>query len=1067
MVRRRIPRVTDDWLHPLDVDGDALSAVRVGSDAWFSWLEEPGHHSFSYAGPSGTFTARRERRHGRSYWYAYRTRSSELRKEYLGLTEALTPERLAGAAAKLEDSPSSELLLAATPKLIADGARPLAPGSPPAVPHVLATKLFVPRPRADLVARPRLLARLDANLEGSRCTLLSAPAGAGKTTLLGAWLAAAARPVVWLSLDERDQDVHHFLRYLIAAFQTVDASLGQAALGWLDAPPPLPRPEIVLTDLVNDLAAVPRSCQVVLDDYHLVHATAIHQAVAFLLDHLPPTVHLVIATREDPPLPLPRLRARGQLTEIRAADLSFTPEEAARFLSNSMGLRLTDKDVGKLVDRTEGWAAGLQLAGLALRDRAYPAAFVAAFAGGHRLVADYLTTEVLDLQPAPLRRFLLGTSLLDRLCAPLCDALLAPDGELADAGARATGDSQETLEALERANLFLIPLDDERCWYRYHHLFTDALRARLARESGPEAVAALHRRASAWFGRAGLLPEAITHALAAGDFEEAADWVESLLPARLALGSAFHEAEVWLSMLPETVVLARPELCLARVWFRLNQLDRASAGAWADATERALAAVADAARVRQLRGSVAAARAYIATLGPDAAPERARRLAEQALADVPPGGVAFVVACLGLGAAALAQGQPSEAVRWLGEARGAGHAAGQVFTALIAAGQEVCILSMLGERRLALATGQAALAHAAEQHQRSPRGTGPLVATVADLLCEGNEAAAALTLATDSLRTLRAYETVPTLLVITGLSLSRTHLALGDTDAATAVLAEVRPLVEGGPFTALRGLVEAGEARAQLALGDVGSAVAWAVSAPEIESVPDLVRFGVPVYATGLRTLGGAAARVLIVHGRATGDIASLQQAERSLDAAWAFAERQGFGRLCLQVLILRAMLLGCRGERDAALATLGQAVAVAAPEGYIRPFIDEGAPMSALLQAARVETRKGRPPFDCMPVAFIDTVLAAFTDQPAAPVSVAGRAGDRARTASLVEPLSPRELDVLRLLAAGRSNAELARELVVVEGTVKSHLIHIYGKLGVHTRTQAVARARDLGLLD
>jgi LuxR family maltose regulon positive regulatory protein len=429
--------------------------------------------------------------------------------------------------------------------------------------------------------------------------------------------------------------------------------------------------------------------------------------------------------------------------------------------------------------------------------------------------------------------------------------------------------------------------------------------------------------------------------------------------------------------------------------------------------------------------------------------------------------VAFVVACLGLGAAALAQGQPREAVRWLGEAKEAGHAAGQVFTALIAAGQEVSILSLLGERRRALATGQAALTDVAERHLPSPRGAGPLVATVADLLCEGNEAVAALTLATDSLRTLRAYESVPTLLVITGLSLSRAHLALGDADGATAVLTEVGPLVEGGPFTALRALVEAGAARARLALGDVGSAVAWAVSAPEVESIPDLVRFGVPVYAAGVRTLGGAAARVLIAHGRATGDTAVLGAAERSLDAAWAFAERQGLGWLCLQVLIVRAMLLDCRGERDAALATLGQAVVAAAPEGYIRPFVDEGAPMAALLAAARGAGGRRCPQLNDAAAVFLDTLLAAFPAQPPVPVPAASRTGGHAATASLIEPLSPRELDVLRLLAAGRSNAQMARELVVEESTVKSHLIHVYGKLGVHSRTQAVARARDLRLLD
>lgn len=406
----------------------------------------------------------------------------------------------------------------------------------------------------------------------------------------------------------------------------------------------------MLTDLLNDLAALPGPYLLVLDDYHLVRAAAVHRAVAFLLDHLPPAAHLVIATREDPPLPLPRLRACGQVTEIRAADLCFTHEEAVLFLSYGMGLRLTDEQVGKLVDRTEGWAAGLQLAGLALRDRADPAAFVTAFAGGHRLVADYLTTEVLDRQPSPLRHFLLTTSLLTRLCAPLCDALLAPDAERAEAASLAAGDSQETLEALERANLFLVPLDDERRWYRYHHLFADVLRARLAREAGAAVVNAFHRRASAWFAGAGLLTEAIQHALSTGAFEEAADWVESLISARLAQASPFHDVERWLSALPEAVVRARTELCMGRAWLLLAHFDWASAAEWADAAGRAL----------------------MATQGPDASPERAQQFAEQALADAQPHELALLVAYLSLGAAALAHDRPREAVGWLGTVQGGG-----------------------------------------------------------------------------------------------------------------------------------------------------------------------------------------------------------------------------------------------------------------------------------------------------------------------------------------------------------------------------------------------------------
>jgi LuxR family maltose regulon positive regulatory protein len=472
---------------------------------------------------------------------------------------------------------------------------------------LLATKLFVPRPRPDVVPRPRLLAHLDASLDTGCCSLLSAPAGAGKTSLLAAWLAQLHRPVAWLTLDERDQDADQVLRYLVTAFQTIAPDCGRSALAWLDAPQSTP-PEIVVTGLVNELAALPAPCVLVLDDYHLVRAPAIHAAVVFLLDHLPPTLHLVIATREDPPLPLARLRARRQLAEVRAADLGFNVEEAAALLGGTMGLRLAEPQVVALVERTEGWAAGLQLAGLAMRNRADPAAFVAAFTGEHRLVADYLMAEVLERQPASTRRFLLATSVLDRMCAPLCDAMQAPDvGQRDDQGPGVN--SQTVLEELERANLFLVPLDDERVWFRYHHLFADVLRARLAREAGPDAPAVLHRRASTWFGREGLLPEAIGHAFAGNAAEDAAIWLEALTPSLFATMSIHQTLAAWLAALPEPVVRTRPLLCLAQAWLLIHRVELEPAAAWIEAAARALPAAEDGAH--PARGAVAATRAYI------------------------------------------------------------------------------------------------------------------------------------------------------------------------------------------------------------------------------------------------------------------------------------------------------------------------------------------------------------------------------------------------------------------------------------------------------------------------
>jgi LuxR family maltose regulon positive regulatory protein len=1002
----QIPSVADGLLQ-----GTAGAGLAVGSPAWFAWLSGDAR-SFSFRSPAGAYTARKERRQrGGAYWVAYRTVAGRQHKLYLGKGEELTLERLADAAAALAGkiTPASHALL------------------------LLRTKLFVPRPRPDFVPRPRLIAHLDAGLEAARCSLLSAPAGAGKTSLLAAWLARLNRPVAWLTLDERDSAdsaAHQVLRYLVAACRTIDPACGRRALAWLDAPQP-PRPEVVVTELVNDLAALPTPGLLVLDDYHVIRDPAVHAAVVILLDHLPPSLHLVIASREDPPLPLPRLRARRQLVEVRAADLGFSVEEASAFLSAGMGLRLPAAQVAALVERTEGWAAGLQLAGLALRDRPDPAAFVAAFSGGHRLVADYLLAEVLERQPPSTRRFLLETGLLDRLCAPLCDAMLA-SGD---------GRSQRILEDLERANLFLVPLDDERTWFRYHHLFADALRARLAREVGPQAVAALHRRAGAWFGREGLLPEAIGHALAGAAADDAATWIEALAPTMFATMSIHHALAGWLAALPEPVVRARPLLCLVRAWLLIHRVELEPAAGWVDSAERALTDASTGAR-----GKVAATRAYLATVMPDTAPDRALAWAERALADLAPDDVAYRgIAGISLGQAALALGQLDRAERAFAEVATAQRAAGLVQGTLTAATQQVNVQRLRGARRQALATGRAALAWASEH--ATPSILGRLRTVLADLLLDEDDRAAALPLATEGLAAPREFGNAPPLVLLASLPVIRLRLAEGDPAAARAVLAEVRPLVQHGPFAMVTRLLEAAEARVRLATGDGAAAVAWASAVawaepPEPTALADLLRFG----AAAVEAAGVTPARVLVAAGRATGDAALLRRAHRHLEAAGRLADERGLGFLRLRVLILRALLDDARGERPAALGWLAAAIAEVEPEGAVRPFLDEGEPMAALLADLGPEGPDG----------YVEALLAAFPGRPPAP-----------RRAGLIEPLTERELDVLRLLAAGRSNADMAAELFLGLSTVKTHLIHLYSKLGVHARTQAVARARALGLVD
>jgi LuxR family maltose regulon positive regulatory protein len=1040
----QIPSVADGLLQGTAAGGAA--GLAVGSPGWFAWLADDAARSFSFRSPAGAYTARKERRQrGGVYWVAYRTAAGRQHKVYLGKAEDLTPERLAEAAATLAGRITNAVPGASSGRMDQGaGGLPL-----------LTTKLFVPRPRPDLVPRPRLQAHLDAGLDAGRCSLLSAPAGAGKTSLLAAWLAGLDRPVAWLTLDERDQDTGQVLRYLVAACQTIAPACGRGALAWLDAPRP-PPPEIVVTELVNDLAALPAPSVLVLDDYHLVRAQAVHATVAFLLDHLPPALHLVIASREDPPLPLPRLRARRQLVEVRAADLGFSVQEAAALLASGMGLRLAEAQVAALVERTEGWAAGLQLAGLALRDRPDPEAFVAAFAGGHRLVADYLMAEVLDRQPASTRRFLLTTGVLDRLCAPLCDALLAPDADPRDAAppAGGGGGSQGILEELERANLFLMPLDDERVWYRYHHLFADALRARLAREAGADAAASLHRRAGAWFGRERLLPEAIGHALAGDAADDAATWIEAMAPSMFATMGIHQTLAAWLAALPEPVMRARPLLCLAQAWLLIHRVELEPAAAWIEAADRALPEADDDAR--PARGAVAATRAYMATVVPQGAPDHAIAWAERALADLAPDDVASRgIAGLSLGQATLSLGQLDRAERAFAEAAAGARAAGLVQGSLTATTQQVNVQRLRGARRQALATGRAALAWASGHVV--PSTLGRLRTVLAELLLDEDDLTAAWPLASEGLAAPREFGNAPPLVLLASLPLVRLRLAQGDAAAAGAVLAEVRPLVQHGPYAMVTQLLEAAEARVRLAQGDGAAAVPWATAvawaAPvDPAALADALRFG----AAGVEAAGVTPARILVAQARATGDPALLGQAERHLEAAWRLAEGHAVGWLRLRVLILRALLADVQGDREAALGSLMSAVALAGPEGVIRPFLDEGEPMAALLADLRTAAREGRKPAGGGSPAAVGALLAVFPGQE--------RASHRTGP---VEPLTERELEVLRLLASGRSNAEMAAELFVEQSTVKTHLIHLYRKLGVHSRTQTVARARALGLLD
>jgi LuxR family maltose regulon positive regulatory protein len=881
---------------------------------------------------------------------------------------------------------------------------------------VLATKLYIPPPPPKVVPRPRLIRRLNEGLSRAPgVTLISAPAGFGKTTLLSEWIAPDGRePAVraaWLSLDEGDNDPARFLAYLVATLQTIAAPIGAGVTAVLPAPQP-PPVEAILTAVLNDVAALPERFVLVLDDYHAIEAAAIDQALAFLLEHLPPQLHLVIATREDPDLPLARLRARGRLSELRAADLRFTPSEAAEFLNRVMGLRLAAADVAALENRTEGWIAGLQLAALSLQGHPDAAGFIQSFTGSHRFVLDYLVEEVLHRQPESIQSFLLRTSLLDRLCGPLCDAvLLAP-----------AGSGQATLETIERANLFIVPLDSERRWYRYHHLFGDLLRQRLRQAlaaSGEDVDGRrneLHIRASQWYEDNGLDIEAFHHAAAASDVDRA----ERLIAGRgipLHMRGAVVAILDWLGSLPESVLKARPSLYWRYASLLLVSGQTIGVEEKLQAAEASLQGRELDDTTRQLIGRIAAARAVLALTRyrADVMLAESRR----ALEHLDPSNQALRAnAYWTLGYAYLFQGDRVAGRQALTEAIALSQAAGAVFTT---------ILATIGLGNVQEADNE--LHPAAETYRRvlQMAGDQPLQIVheahlgLARVLYEWNDLEAAERHGRQSLQLARQYEHGIDRFVVCEVFLSRLQLAQGDLAGAAAQLAQAEQAAREQNFVHRIPEVAAQQVVMLLRQGQHAAAAELAR------------RHDLPL----------AQARVHLAQGDPSAALAVLARWREQVEARGWHDER-------LRAIVLQALAHHAAGEHATAVQRLGEALALAESGGFIRLFLDEGPPMAELLARLQAE--------GAGPQEYSARLLAAFEQQERRPAG--------ASLPPLPEPLSPRELEVLRLIAEGLSNQEISARLVLALDTVKGHNRRIYDKLRVQRRTEAVARARALGLL-
>jgi LuxR family maltose regulon positive regulatory protein len=899
---------------------------------------------------------------------------------------------------------------------------------------LLATKLHRPRLRPGLVPRPRLLRRLDEGM-GRELVLVCTPAGSGKTTLLADWVRGGRRPAAWLSLDAGDNDPARFWRHAAAALDGVRPGVAERVAALLGRP--LGSYEGLVTTLVNELAGAAEEVVLVVDDYHLVQAPPVHQSVSFLLEHLPASLRLVVASRTDPPLPLARLRARGQLAELREADLRFTCEEAAELLGATVGRELPAAVVGALTDRTEGWVAGLQLAAQLLREHSDPAGFVAGFSGSNRYVLDYLTEEVLDRQPQPLREFMLETSVLDRLSGPLCAAVTG------------RADSQQLLETVERANLFLHPLDEVRGWWRYHHLFADLLRARL-QQTHPDRVVELHRAAAGWFQQHGSVDDAIRHALAGGEPAWAARLIEQHFEVWL-WRSEDATLVRWLEALPAEVVRRRPRLCLAGAFLAYGRADLEALERLLDEAELAVADTADepyepsigaaASLLANAPAAIAFLRGCLALFRGDA--EQTAAFARQALAEPDGSEWILTIARWCLAVAEWLRGRPAEAERALASSVAGWRAANLRPVANV--GYQYLGQAQQAQGRLgaALETFQEALEAAAEPG----RPTGMAHVGMAEVAYQRGELHSALRHATKGVALCRQLAwTMP---LVAGLAtVAWIRQGQGDRAGALDALRQAEAVQPSPSVVGLLNPVPALRARLALANGEVAKA-ARQLQANGIAAEDE------PSYPREREHL--VLARVLLAQQAPRQALALLERWD-------ALAAPQGRTGSRIEIRALQALAHAACDDEPAALAALGEALALGAPEGYVRVFVDEGPPMATLVGKLLAAHGPERPAAaDAGPRGYLRRLVAAF-EEAGLPVRSPLRRGG-VMVPGLVEPLSARELEVLELLAAGKPNRAIAEELVITVDTVKRHVRHLFGKLRVANRTQAVTRARELGL--
>ncbi len=928
---------------------------------------------------------------------------------------------------------------------------------------LLSTKLYIPHARPDAILRPRLIAKLLAGLnQPGSFAMLSGPAGFGKTTLLSEFLAALQRPAAWLSLDEGDNDPIRFWTYLISACQSAKAGIGETALALLGSPQPLPD-EALATLLINDLSQLESGLVLVLDDYHVIQNQSIHSAIAFLLNHLPEKLYLVVSTRLDPPWPLARFRARNRLVEIRAQDLRFSSEEAAAFLNQVMGLSLSAEDLAALEARTEGWVAGLQLAAIAMQARLSTkgesdiAGFVRAFTGSHAYIAEYLVEEVLQRQPEDVQAFLLQTSILERLKADLCEAVTGSEH------------GQSTLMALHRANLFVTSLDDENQWFRYHHLFADLLKAQLRQRLPADAIAALHRRAADWYEQAGMPSETVEHALAAADYAHVVRLLEKIaLP--MILQAYVRTVESWLRAIPQEYLERSPRVNMAFAWMNLLRGTIPQAIPYVERLAAMLSSPEVTDQDPSLQGEWLAIQTEMLNI--QGKPAESRDLANRALQILPEADTEVrLMIHVNLATAyqqMLDYDHAAETFQML--ARDAQATGNHVAETLAISGQAQMLL-MQGRLRLGFEIASEGVRRLEASGKITPF-SATLFGELGQIYYHWHQLDQAQRYSLRSIQTSgQSGYSDPE--IYNFVMLSRMYQMEGNWEASDREMQKAGDLMRKIPPAMIREEVISQQVRVDLAFDRFASAQAAlkteGFSFENTFGFPELAPGSVVTHTAGL--LYNSSLRVLLYQARTKHNLANV---ERGIElAAHVLAGELVCQHIpiALETLLLRSQLYAALGDDRNRLDDVAQALELAEPEGFISIFVEEGKPIAEALATLLKRNLLGT-----VKPGYVQDILRAFpqtqptqaesSERPAlrAPAATDALAGEEALPP--VEPLTHRELEVLRLIAAGDSNQRIAEKLVITLSAVKKHTTNIFGKLNVNSRTQAVARARQLNLI-